>query len=139
MSCYQQPPMHRLPSSSAVRRIRLTALLLCIQCLMAPTAAGLLVCSMVIGNRELAGIGISMLILACLMMPLQWLFAARANCPLCITPVLANKGCAKHRSARTLCGSHRLEVALAILTLNRFRCPYCGEHCELKARSRKPH
>jgi endogenous inhibitor of DNA gyrase (YacG/DUF329 family) len=129
--------MHRLPSSSAVRRIRLTALLFCIQYLIAP-AAGVLAWSLIFEDRKLAGIGISALILVCLIIPWQWLIATRANCPLCMTPVLANKGCAKHRSARTFCGSHRLRVALAALLLSRFRCPYCGEHSELKVRSRKP-
>lgn len=131
--------MHRLPSDSAVRRIRLTALLLCIQYLITPAAAGVLAWSLVIEDRTLAGIGISLLILVCLIVPWQWLIATRANCPLCMTPVLSNKGCVKHRSARTFCGSHRLKVALAVLILNRFRCPYCGEHCELKVRARKPH
>jgi hypothetical protein len=131
--------MHRLPSSSALRRIRLTALLLCIQCFIAPPAAGVLAWALIFDNRTLACIGISVLVLICLMAPFQWLLATRSCCPLCMTPVLSNKSCSKHRSARTFCGSHRLKVALAVLALKRFRCPYCGEHSELKVRHRKSH
>ena len=100
------------------------------------SAAGVLAYSIAVGDRGLASIGICLLVLAGLVVLLQWLIATRANCPLCMTPVLGNKECAKHRSARTVLGSHRLRVALAVLCLNRFRCPYCGEHCEVKARIR---
>jgi hypothetical protein len=139
---YEVPPppfMHRLPSNSAVRRIRLAALLLCAKCLVTPVAAGLIAWSSATGDRWLAGIGVSIIVLTAVMVLLQWLIAVRANCPLCMTPVLGNKECAKHRSARTFCGSHRLRVALTVLCLNRFRCPYCGESCEVKARVRRAH
>lgn len=129
--------MHRLPSSSAVRRIRLAALLLGGKCLITPAAAGVLAYSIVIGDRGLAAIGIGMLLLAGLIVLLQWLVAARSNCPLCMTPVLGIKECVRHHSARTFLGSHRLRVSMAVLCLNRFRCPYCGESCEVKARPRK--
>ena len=139
MRCFQPPPMHRLPSNSAVRRIRLTALLMTGKCLITPAAAGVLAYSIAIGDRKLAGIGGCLFLLAGLMVLFQWLIAVRANCPLCMTPVLGHKECAKHRNARTFLGSHRLRVAVAVLCLNHFRCPYCGEYCELKVRARKPH
>jgi hypothetical protein len=131
--------MHRLPSNSAAHRIRLAALLVGGKCLVAPAAAGILAYSIAIEDRKLAIMGIYLLVLTGLMIPLQWFIAVRANCPLCMTPVLGNKECVKHRSARTFLGSHRLRVALAVLFLNRFRCPYCGESCEVKARVRRSH
>jgi hypothetical protein len=131
--------MHHLPSNSAVHRIRLAALLVGGKCLVTPLAAGLLAYSIAVEDRDLTIIAACFLGMAGLMVLLQWMIAVRANCPLCMTPVLGNKGCVKHRSAKTLLGSHRLRVALAVLCLNRFRCPYCGESCEVKARVRRPH
>lgn len=130
--------MHRLPSTSAVRRIRSAALLLLGKCLLAPAAAGVLAYSLAINDRNLVGIGGCLLLLAGLMVLFQWIIAMRASCPLCMTAVLGNKKCAKHHSARTFFGSYRLRVALAVLCLNSFRCPYCGESCEVKARTRRP-
>jgi hypothetical protein len=65
---------------------------------------------------------------------LQWIMASRTNCPLCVTPVLANKSCSKNRHARQLFGSYRMRVATTILFRNLFRCPYCGELTALKVR-----
>jgi hypothetical protein len=131
--------MHRLPSSSAIRRIRLAALLLGARYLISPAAAAVLAYSFVIESRKLAGIGISMFMLAGLVVLLQWFIAARATCPLCLAPVLGSKKCAKHRDARTFLGSHRLRVALAVLCLNRFHCPFCGEPTAMEVRPRNPH
>jgi hypothetical protein len=129
--------MHRLPSSSAVRRLRLAAFLLCAKCMITPAAAGLIAYSFAVGDRWLACLGGGLLGMIGLMVLLQWLIATRANCPLCMAPVLGTKECTKHRSARTFLGSHRLRVALAVLCLNRFRCPYCGESCQVKVRVRR--
>jgi hypothetical protein len=131
--------MHRLPSSSAIRRIRLAALLLGANYLITSAAAAVLAYSFVIDNHKLTCIGISMFMIAGFGVLLQWFIAARATCPLCLAPVLGNKECAKHRHARTFLGSHRLRVALAVLCLNRFHCPFCGEPTALEIRPRKPH
>jgi hypothetical protein len=80
-----------------------------------------------------------MVVLTGLVVLMQWLIAARANCPLCLTPVLTAKDCAKHRNARSFLGSHRLRVALEILFRNCFRCPYCGESTALEVRTRRGH
>jgi hypothetical protein len=138
LEVFSTTSMHRLPSDSAVRRIRLAALLLAGKCPVTAAGAGVLAYSITINDRNLAVIGAGLFLLTGLMVLLQWLIAVRANCPLCMTPVLGNKKCAKHRSARTFFGSHRLRVALMVLCLNRFRCPYCGESCEVKARTRRP-
>lgn len=129
--------MHRLPSNSAVYRIRLAAILIAARCLTTPVAAGVLAYSIAIEDRKLAIIGACLLAMTGLMVLLQWLISVRANCPLCMTPVLGNKECVKHRSAQTFLGSHRLRVAISVLCLNRFRCPYCGESCEVRARVRR--
>jgi hypothetical protein len=130
--------MHRLPSNSAVRRIRITSLLMLGKCLLTFAAVGVLACAITINDRNLVQIGCGLLSLAALMVLLQWIISARANCPLCMTPVLGNKKCSKHRTSTSTLGSHRLRVALEVLFLNRFRCPYCGELCEVKVRSHNP-
>lgn len=129
--------MHRLPSPPAVRRLRLAAFLFCAKFMITAVAAGALAYSCTVTDLWPARLGGSLLVMSGLMMLTQLMVARRANCPLCMTPVLGFKECAKHRSARTFLGSHRLRVALAVLCLNRFCCPYCGESCEVKVRNRR--
>lgn len=99
----------------------------------------MLVYSVTINDKELTVISIGMAALAGLIVFFQWIIAQRTNCPLCITPVLADKDCSKNRHARTLCGSHRLHVSLSILFRNSFRCPYCNEPTALEVRDRLRH
>ena len=97
---------------------------------------GLLIYAFIISDQELILIALGLILLTVLLVILQWLIAARTNCPLCMTAVLANKRCMKHRNARSLCGSHRLRVSMAILFTNSFRCPYCHEPTVLELRGK---
>lgn len=130
--------MHRLRSKSAIHRFRLAAVLLCTKCLATPLTAGFLVYSIICGDRQLTLYALGAMGLTMLVMVSECLVAARTHCPLCITPVLARKGCTKNRHARKLLGSHRLHVAFSILFRNSFRCPYCHEPTALELR-RKHH
>ena len=76
-------------------------------------------------------------LLAILCFIFQCILAARALCPLCRTPVLAAKACAKHRNARTFLGSHRMRVAMGILFRDSFVCPYCHEPSVLEVRQKR--
>jgi hypothetical protein len=129
--------MHRLPSRSAIRRLRFSALLLLAKCALAPIAAGSLAYAMVINDNWLILMSLGGILLTVLIAVLQCMMAARTHCPLCMTPVLASKRCAKHRNARTLFGSYRLRVALAALLTKSFRCPFCNEPTALKVRDRR--
>lgn len=60
----------------------------------------------------------------------------RTQCPLCMTPILGNASCAKHRRARSILGNHRLKVAWDVLSSRQLICPYCNERTELTSRSR---
>ena len=124
--------MHHLRSSSDVRHFRLAAILLFVICLLAPVAVGLVVQSILLANFQLTIAGSGVALLSCVLVIPLWTQGYHTNCPLCWTPVLASMGCAKHRKARRLMGSHRLRVALAILFRNRFRCPYCNESTGLE-------
>lgn len=104
--------------------------------MMIPIVVGTLVYSIMTDDHSLAKIGIALIGSAVLVVILQFLIGQRARFPLCMTPVLASKGCSKHRQARTLFGSHRLRVAAAIVFTNRFKCPYCNESAELEVRTR---
>ncbi|MEO5714609.1 MAG: hypothetical protein ABIT37_14075 [Luteolibacter sp.] len=130
--------MHRLSSRSSVYRFRFAALLLCTRCMLAVASVGVLLYSLFINDRELTIIGIAMGTVTLFSILLQWMISARTRCPLCLTPVLANKECSKHRHARKLLGSHRLRVALAILFKGSFRCPYCHEPTSVEARPKRP-
>jgi hypothetical protein len=129
--------MHRLRSKSAVFRFRLAALLLCFKCAVWPLAGGVLAYSLVVSNHNLIVIAIGLIAVGTLVTIMQWMIAERTNCPLCITPILANKACSKSRHARKFFGSHRLYAAVSILILNRFRCPYCNEPTSVQARNRR--
>lgn len=126
--------MHRFPSAAAIRRIRLSALLLVLKCLLVPVAAVLLVDGIVMHRIPLVHLGLGLATTAVILQLLQVLLAARTFCPLCRTPVLAKKYCRKHRSAKKLFGSYRLRVGTAVLLTGKFRCPYCGEPSTLEVR-----
>jgi hypothetical protein len=59
-----------------------------------------------------------------------------SKCPLCRSGPMSAKRCAKHSSARKTLGSYRLTVALSVVFLNRFRCPYCGESTRLQVKEK---
>lgn len=126
--------MHHLRSKSAIYRFRLAALFWYVGCLLFPIGGGALIYSVIVTNDYLTWIAIALIILAGLMIFIQWIAAARTNCPLCIVPVLGNRGCVKNRQAQTLLGSYRMRVAAGILFHNSFRCPYCNEPTALQVR-----
>jgi hypothetical protein len=128
--------MHKLPSSSSVRRFRIASLLLCGKCVMTPLAGAFLVYAILRGDQALVFLALGAIGLTILMVVLQWLVSARTQCPLCLTPVLANKHCMKHREARTFLGSYRLRVAIGVILSNSFRCPYCNEPTRVEVRQR---
>lgn len=128
--------MHRFPNKQVVTRFRLAALLYCARCLMVPTISALFVYSLVLDDVELTRLGMELLAVTILLSIVQWLLAVRTRCPLCLTPVLAASGCAKHRSARPLLGSHRLRVATGILFRDSFLCPFCHEPAAMEVRLR---
>jgi hypothetical protein len=129
--------MHRLRSKSAIHRFRIAAVLLCAKCFLAPVSGGLLIYSLIRGDRQLTLIALGTMAFTVLVVFLQWLSAAHTHCPLCIAPVLASRGCTKNKHARKFLGSHRLHVALSILFMNSFRCPYCYEPTALEVRRRQ--
>jgi hypothetical protein len=126
--------MHRLQSSSTIVRFRLTALLIGFTASIAPVAAGLILYSVAIHDRDLTLAGLALGGLALLTGIVQRILAARARCPLCLVPSMVRRNCSKHRTARRLLGSHRLRVATSILFRGHFRCPYCGEPTAMEAR-----
>jgi hypothetical protein len=126
--------MHHLRSKSTVLRFRLGALTFVFQGLVLLVSAGVLAYAYVRGERELAVYAVFGLLGGFLMFLLAWMLSSRANCPLCMMPVLLNKGCAKHSRAKTAFGSHRMQVALSILFKNSLVCPYCLERTAVKVR-----
>lgn len=129
--------MHRLRSKIYITRFRVTALLFCVRSLLIPLAVAVLISSILFKDKELAMLAIGLGCLAILVTIIQWIMAQRVRCPLCLTPVLAVKGCSKHRNARTFLGSYRLRVALAILFGHYFHCPYCHEPTAMEVRDRR--
>ena len=100
----RRAPAHRhasIPVKSTVLRFKAASLLQCSRCLLAPLASMTFIYAVLQDDRKLAHVAIGMGVAAIVSTVFQWLLAARARCPLCLTPVLAAKGCAKHRRART--------------------------------------
>lgn len=128
--------MHRFHSKSIIRRLRLAAFLFCMKCVLTVAAVSLLVWSLMVNDHRMTMIAISLGGFAIFCVIVQWFMATRGLCPLCMTPVLASKACSKHRNARSLLGSHRLRVAVAILFKGSFTCPYCHESSVLEMRDR---
>lgn len=129
--------MHRLPSKSVLIRFRIAALLLCFNCLLIPAVLLTLLYSALVADENLTKIALGLGALLFLIVMLQWLFASRARCPLCMTHVLSTKRCSKHRKARKFFGSYRLRVALAVLFKGCFSCPYCHERSAMEVRTRR--
>jgi hypothetical protein len=128
--------MHRFQSQSTITRFRLASFLLCLKLLLIPGILGLLAYSIVESDHKLTYIALGAAGGTLMLAVLQFLLAGRARCPLCMTPVLASKGCSKHRNARTFFGSYRLRVALAVLFKGSFKCPYCNEPSVMEIRVR---
>jgi hypothetical protein len=116
--------------------MRITAFLICLKCLMTPLSAAVFFYGFASHRENMIITGLALVFATVLLVIAQWMFAARTNCPLCLTPVMMSKGCAKHRRARRFLGSHRLYVALGVLFTGGFRCPYCGEPSVLEVRER---
>ena len=129
--------MHRLPSASVVHRFRLSAILLLINYVLFPVSIALLGYSIFSEKMDLTFVGLGLLLLGIILALVQWGSAARARCPLCLTPSLTNKACSRHRNAKKLLGSYRLRVASSITFKGNFRCPYCGEPTVMEVRQRR--
>lgn len=126
--------MHRPRSTSEIWRFRLAAFMLLGTYLLAFPIFGLLARATLTDNFELTLVGLALVIPTLVLLVIQWIVAAQTGCPLCRTPILAPRSCNKHRRAKTILGSYRLKVALAVMFKNRFRCPYCNEHTSLELR-----
>ena len=128
--------MHHMPSRKAVIRMRIAAALICMLYVMTPVAVIIFLVGFYQNDNRRILAGLALAIATVLVLMAQWICAAQTYCPLCMTPVLMRKGCAKHRKARRFLGSYRLRVALSVLFTGRFRCTYCGEPSVLKVRER---
>jgi len=126
--------MHKLPNSSMVMRYRLVAFMICLKWLLLIALIGILCYSFIIKDRELIIIGMKLAAVAGIVLLIRVLYAPSCQCPLCRVPLLSGQSCSKSTKAKTFLGSYRLRVALDILFLKRFRCPYCNEPTEMKSR-----
>jgi hypothetical protein len=108
--------------------------MICLKWLLLIALIGILCYSFFIKDRELIIIGIKLAAVASIVFLIRVLYAPSCQCPLCRVPLLSGQSCSKSTKAKTFLGSYRLRVALEILFLNRFRCPYCNEPTEMKSR-----
>lgn len=126
--------MHRPNSATAIFFFRISALLWVSNFLLASVSILILFPSLVLFSRFWIVAGLATAATSVLSLIAQWIFSTHSRCPLCRTPVLSPKNCVRHRCSRMVLGSYRLQVALAILFTNRFRCPFCNESTKLQVR-----
>ncbi len=131
------PHMHSLPSQESVNRFRIVASLLLINTLVVPALLVLLVYSFISRDMVQTSIILGLLGLCGFGMIIRWFTAARVRCPLCLGAPLTRTLCVKHRNARSVLGSYRLGVALAVIFKGSFRCQYCGESTAIATRSHR--
>lgn len=132
--------MHRFQSTSTIYRVRFAALFLWLRSILIPVVVISLIYGLIKeepGHHELVYLAIGLAGLTVVVSIIQWVLASKTRCPLCMTPVLANKACSKHRNAKKLFGSYRLRVATSVLLKGSFHCPYCHEPSVLKVRERR--
>lgn len=128
--------MHHPRSTSAARRLRLASVLLLINRLLIPLACGLLLVSLLTNDSRLMVYGLILTASCVFLLVIQWIAAIQTGCPLCRTPVLAPMRCMRHRKARRFLGSYKLRVAVGIIFMEQFRCPYCNESTAMDVRER---
>lgn len=126
--------MHKLPNKSMVMRYRLVAILICLKWLLIVSLIGFFAYSFFVKDRELIIIGSKLAAVAGILFLVSVLYAPTCKCPLCRVSLLSGQSCSKSMKAKTFLGSYRLRVALDILFLNKFRCPYCNEPTEIISR-----
>jgi hypothetical protein len=127
--------MHCFRARSAIRRLRIAAVVIVMTFLIAIFSTSLLVYAFAVHDDEMLLQSLYLILLTSAMLVLRWLLSIRTNCPLCMAPVMAKNHCATHRHSKRTLGSHRMRVALSILLTNRFTCPYCHERSELRLKS----
>lgn len=128
--------MHRLSSHYILKRFKVASLFFLLVFLLLPFTIVFFLYGLYANDAawmRYAGIA---LVSSLLFKVLSVLMAGRVKCPLCMAAPLTNLGCAKHSSAQTLFGSHKLAVATSVLFEGKFRCPYCGETTAMQVRDR---
>jgi hypothetical protein len=127
--------MHHPRHLRGIWSFRAAAVLFLFKCVL--FAAGLAYMLMAACAQNFAWVLIGMILigLSLLSEVIQLFCFAGAKCPLCMMSPLGRHGCAKHKRAIRLLGSHRLPVALSVLFLGRLRCPYCNEPIKLTLKS----
>ncbi len=126
--------MHRLPTQRAVTRFKIAAWLFAFLWIQILLTSGILIHSLVVADTDLTYVALGLIAGCVLVAVIQWAVASRARCPLCHAHSVARNGCSKHRTAKRLCGSYRLRVAVSVIFKKSFRCPYCGESTAVRPR-----
>ena len=126
--------MHRPRHRRTIWHFRIAAVLLLIKFVGYLAAFALLLIALVRHDYPQALLALGILGLMLVTTVVVRLQAMHCKCPLCMTPVMGKPRCAKHKRAKRFLGSYRLRVALSILTMGRFLCPYCNEYTRLELR-----
>lgn len=127
------PRGHRFASNRSLGRLRLASLLVLFLPWLSAAPVVLAVWGMGGNQRDL--LIASLVLIGVLVICALFLFAISLSihCPLCHASLFRRTGVmmnSKHR--RTLLGSTRFRIATDVLFSSRFRCPYCGEPCDVR-------
>ena len=131
--------MHRMPTKSSLRNLRLGTMFFLLFGLDMLAFVGLGIAA--VWTRDPAVVRVFLWSAGSLpVLGIAYLaIGSRAKCPLCTNPPLTPRRCTKHRNAKRLFGSYRLKVAMSVFFNDSFVCPHCGEPTLLEVRDRNRH
>ena len=126
--------MHRFGSSRALFRLRLGSFFFILLYIGMWLLIPAVLWGTVLGHRE--DLYYSAIIIGVILVSgLGYLIiGSGVRCPLCHGPVIGKPGFSRNKKAVRTIGSYRLNVALRVLLIGRYRCPCCGEPCQCKTR-----
>jgi len=120
--------MHRQFSQSTIWSLRLGSLHFISNIFAVSIGMALLIAGMATRSDIYTLSGFITLAVGVLSILLFKICSSAVTCPVCVGRIWANTGCRKHKkSKKALKLSYRLHIALKILTLQPYRCPYCAE------------
>lgn len=126
--------MHRQFSNSTIWMLRLGSLHFVANIFFTLFGIVCLTAAAVTNNQSYSLAGFLSISVAVISILLFKLCSSKNTCPVCVSRIWANSGVRKHKQAKKCLGmSYRLRIAMKVLTLRPYRCPYCGERFSSKS------
>lgn len=126
--------MHRFRFRADIRKFKLVCLLFLLRGIGALSLVPVLVIGLVVGKVQWLWASGGILAATLTISLLFLLMRDGPQCPICKGRIMSHVSCVKHRKARRLLGSYRLQIVVSAIFTGSFRCQYCGEPTKLESR-----